>query len=822
MHRSVCRALVLTIAASACHAQPAPWFRTNGPYGGNIISVVAGPGDTVFASAEIGQGYARAYRSTDQGKSWLEIRNGGAFTFAGPMFGLRSGVILCASTSQAVPQGMARSTDGGSSWTQVPSGFYPWGLCSDTAGFIWSCSVQSGLFRSTDTGQSWAPMDGDMIYTSFTAVTSGAAGMVYAAEWGFGPSVNGIYRSSDGGTHWTRVFSGSTKYVQVLFTTPAGSTLIGTLGDGIFRSSDDGASWPAANTGMTNLLVQSFAADSEGEIFAGTRQGLFKSTDDGVTWKEADNGMVNRYVQALAATAHGGLLSGTAMTVFRSVDAGTTWSESGPGILATLCTVIAASRPGTIITATGAGGGLYRTTDSGYTWHSAGATLVDKSILSLASGDDGSFYAGVRADSDGIAVYRSTDQGETWTGLNTHMKNLPANALATAPGGEIVAATTPGGDGRGVYRSTDNGTTWSALAAGGANTEVYSITISPSRFIYAGIWGGLPVSTDGGATWTDRSIGLPYAPISFLGSDRQDNVFAATGSFGTYRFLFTQWELLDKGLPSIDEGGIESLAIDSAGNVYGGSPSEGVYRLPFGGSIWHRYNSGLEDSSVNSICIDSTGNLYAATSGGGVYRNGGVPLAVTLSRFSAVQGAPGSVRLDWTTLSEINNYGFYVERSANPGSGFTEITLRVIPGHGTTNQAHDYTYTDSAADGAVPWYRLRQADLDGTTHYTDAVRAAPSTGLTTRGLPGAIRLMQNFPNPFNPRTVIRYELPSEGAVTVTVYDVLGREVATLVEGRAGAGLHEITWDAARYPSGPYFCVLRNGGTRIVMRMMVLK
>jgi len=665
-------------------------------------------------------------------------------------------------------------------------------------------------------------MNGDMIYTSFTAVTSGPTGAVYAAEGGYGPSVNGVYRSSDGGAHWTRVFSASTKYVQSLFTTPAGSTLIGTLGDGIFRSSDDGASWTATSTGITNLLVQSLAADSDGALFAGTRQGLFKSTDDGLTWREADNGMVNRYVQAIAVTAHGGLLSGTAMTVFRSVNAGSTWSESGQGILATLCTVIAANRAGTIITATGAGGALYRTTDSGYTWHSAGATLVDQSVLSLASGDDGSLLAGVRADSDGVAVFRSTDQGETWAGLNTHMKNLPANAIAIAPGGEIVVATTPGSDARGVYRSTDNGLTWSALAVGGANMEVYSITISPSRYIYAGIWGGLPVSTDGGATWTDHSIGLPYSPINFLASDRQDNVFAATGSFGTYRFLFTQWELLDKGLPAGDEGAIESLAIDSAGNVYGGSPAEGVYRLAYGGSVWHRYNSGLSDSSVNSICIDSSGNLYAATSGGGVYRNGGAPLAVTLSHFSAAGNGPGSVRLDWTTLSEINNYGFYVERSANPSSGFSQITSGVIPGHGTTVQPHDYTFTDSAADGAAPWYRLRQADLDGTIHYTGAVKAAPVTGLSTRGLPGTLRLMNNFPNPFNPRTVIRYELPSDGSITMKVYDILGQEVATLVEGRVAAGVHEVTWDAARYPSGSYFSVLRSGGTRIVKRMMLVK
>ena len=433
MHTRMSAALLSTLVTIAGYAQPSPWFRTNGPYGGNIQSVVAGPGDTVFTSAQISQGYARAYRSTDLGNTWSEIQTGGAFTFTGPMFRIGSGILLCASTSTSVPEGMARSTDGGISWTQIPSGFYPWGLCVDTSGNVWCCSVQSGLFRSTDAGQSWAPANGDLVYTSITSMTAGHDGNLYAAEWGYGPSVNGIYRSTDDGSHWSRVFNNSSKYVQALFTTPAGTTLIGTLGDGIFRSSDGGTTWPAASTGLSNLLVQSLASDSTGDIFAGTRQGLFRSTDDGVSWHEADNGMLNRYVQALAATRNGRLFSGTAMSLFRSDDNGSSWGEFARGILSTICTAIAANRSGTVITSTGAGGGLYRTTDSGFTWLPAGGALVDKSVLSLASGSDGSFFAGVSADSDGVAVFRSTDQGASWTGLNTRMKNLPANALATGP-----------------------------------------------------------------------------------------------------------------------------------------------------------------------------------------------------------------------------------------------------------------------------------------------------------------------------------------------------------------------------------------------------
>lgn len=180
------------------------------------------------------------------------------------------------------------------------------------------------------------------------------------------------------------------------------------------------------------------------------------------------------------------------------------------------------------------------------------------------------------------------------------------------------------------------------------------------------------------------------------------------------------------------------------------------------------------------------------------------------------------MRLDWTTVSEINNYGFKVERSVNSASGFTSITANAIPGHGTSTQPHDYSFVDSSADAAFPWYRLVQIDLDGTVHYSNGVRATSATSVSRDLMPTVVQLEQNYPNPFNPQTVIDFAVPTAQQVTLVIFNVLGQRVTTLLDGRVEAGSHRVVWNAAAFPSGTYFYEMRAGTARFVKRMVMLK
>jgi hypothetical protein len=89
-------------------------------------------------------------------------------------------------------------------------------------------------------------------------------------------------------------------------------------------------------------------------------------------------------------------------------------------------------------------------------------------------------------------------------------------------------------------------------------------------------------------------------------------------------------------------------------------------------------------------------------------------------------------------------------------------------------------------------------------------------------LPGIFRLDQNYPNPFNPNATIKYELPKSSDITLTVYDVLGREVSVLVNHRMDAGVHEVKFDGSNLASGVYFYRLQAGDFVATKRLLLMK
>jgi hypothetical protein len=183
------------------------------------------------------------------------------------------------------------------------------------------------------------------------------------------------------------------------------------------------------------------------------------------------------------------------------------------------------------------------------------------------------------------------------------------------------------------------------------------------------------------------------------------------------------------------------------------------------------------------------------------------PLPVQLEVFLATPEADGQVTLTWRTLSETNNYGFTVEKSAG-GRLFETLPNSFVAGHGTTNVPVDYSFTDTDALPGTWYYRLRQTDLDGGFHWSDVVKVEILTGIAHRA-PPAFALSRNFPNPFNPSTSIRISLAAEAFITLTIYDITGREIRTLLREECRTGVFEVRWDGTgeketRVASGMYF------------------
>jgi len=197
-----------------------------------------------------------------------------------------------------------------------------------------------------------------------------------------------------------------------------------------------------------------------------------------------------------------------------------------------------------------------------------------------------------------------------------------------------------------------------------------------------------------------------------------------------------------------------------------------------------------------------------------------VGLPVVLAEFTAERGEDATVVLRWVTLSESNTLGFEIERAVDE-SVFGTVPGSFTPGRGTALGTHHYQYTDRMPPRGRLRYRLRQQDLDGEVYYSDAVTLEPLL-VRDGALPLAFALAQNYPNPFNPRTTIRYTLPERTRVVLIVMDLLGQEVATLVDEVQGAGEWSVTFDGGEVASGAYVYRLMAGTFLQSRRMMLLR
>ena len=187
-------------------------------------------------------------------------------------------------------------------------------------------------------------------------------------------------------------------------------------------------------------------------------------------------------------------------------------------------------------------------------------------------------------------------------------------------------------------------------------------------------------------------------------------------------------------------------------------------------------------------------------------------IPVELLSFSASVAA-NVVTLNWSTATELNNFGFEIERSSDKTNW---RTIGFKEGKGTTSEPQQYSYSDKLSDitSSRLYYRLKQVDYNGSFEYSEIVEVEIA--------PSVFSLSQNYPNPFNPSTTINYQIPELSFVTIKVYDVLGNEVAALVNEQKPAGKYEVGFNASELVSGVYFYTLSAGEFVQSKRMLLLK
>jgi hypothetical protein len=199
-------------------------------------------------------------------------------------------------------------------------------------------------------------------------------------------------------------------------------------------------------------------------------------------------------------------------------------------------------------------------------------------------------------------------------------------------------------------------------------------------------------------------------------------------------------------------------------------------------------------------------------------------LPVQLISFAGAYNATNNaVQLAWKTISETNNYAFEVQRKSAGESDFASLPDGFIPGHGTTLEPKEYSFIDVHIGFGRSLYRLKQIDLDNTVHFTDPIVVEVLTGVDEDNRkPTRMSLDQNFPNPFNPSTTIRYGLPHKSNVTLTVNNTLGQQVAVLQNGEQETGFHEVKFNGKDLSSGVYYYRIQAGSFVETRKLLLVK
>ena len=454
-------------------------------------------------------------------------------------------------------------------------------------------------------------------------------------------------------------------------------------------------------------------------------------------------------------------------------------------------------------------GGVFLSTDQGNHWTAVNEGLTSPSVTCLALNGEN-----ILAGTWGEGVFRSSNNGSTWTPANGGQAPTYINSLFSNQGRAFAGAGPVG-----IYFTDDCGTTWSAVNSIPPGLGVVSF-IPKDANLFAGTFSGaVLLSTDSGMNWTKVNAdpaSLNVSCFAVIGTD----LFAGTSDNGVY--LSTDdgihWTNVSSGFTG--EYTVNALVANGM-NLFAGAAG-GAFVSSNNGTLWKAINDGLPETK-NTWSLAVCGPVLYAGLGGsaGVFQRAFdeiLPIGLTSFTVSVVDGSSATLR--WSTASEVNNYGFTIQSKRAHDRDFVDVAGTFVAGHGTTVAPHSYSLTILCAVEPQMSFRLEQIDLDGTVHMSEPVMLSGSTLADVTPLEFALN--QNYPNPFNPTTIIRYSLPRKSEVVLTVYNTLGQEVATLVQGQREAGAYEAKFDGSGLASGVYLYRLHAGDFTQTKRSFLLR
>ncbi len=659
--------------------------------------------------------------------------------------------------------GIYRSTNDGESWVQtadLTGGMFAVVYGDGTALILFGS--YSGLYESYDYGFSWN------IVKTFPRNSCNSVHVIEGLKNGTGIFVgdDSLFVSYDFGETWV---SKSKVFAYQMDIVRCREKLFAPTNSGLFFSTDDGANW--TNTGVQGSFskIISFITSSSDTILFASGSLLCRSTDLGSHWTNSNiNGTIFTIGQKLYIKTDSSLLCST--------DVGNTWTVQGSPLL----TWGGIGWQGTNTSLgqklfIGWMNGIVCTNDNGLTWHDAnkglnirtggGNRYIGELLQIITNGKSIILvYWGGYFENDCNVAYLSIDGSCKWNRIpTTTLDDMEVVGGALFDDTEIYLRY--GHKESGFFRSSDSGKTWNELS------------IPPGRVLLAhegNLYAYGPyVSTDRGNTWQKQNTGLSDSSVCCYALVHDQNlhyVFAGTqsGVFVTSN-NGSNWKPTATGPTRVSMLAAQTTSLGKT-FLFAGTDSLGVFRSSDLGMTWYSANA--------------------------------EPIFHNISKIVANQ------KYVFCLSSDSISNGSGVFCSGNNGSTWRSMNAGFPAGN-----VRDIAVTDSLLYACFGEKGLWCLPLSNITTVLNS---------NANKVPRMFVLHQNYPNPFNPNTTVEYQIPQQSIVTLRIFDILGREVAVLVNEKKEAGRHSVQWDAARFSSGVYFYALQTGQFRETKRMVLMK
>jgi hypothetical protein len=696
----------------------------------------------------------------------------------------------------------------------------------------WPPRGSKELFNDQFVAGNYNSATASALYKSYTGLT--ANGSVYQ----LGPSDN--YKTA---TEWNPVpFTLSYEYGVKI----RGNFNYHVLSSqSLYITRDYGLTWNTNIAGLGVGYPSDLSLDSHGNAWLAYSTGLYMQSRDSVRWTKVSS-FPEQLALAVFNDRRDWTFVSTYSNLYYSTNQGSTWNPNHSGLPVQGVMSISDDAYNRVFSVTNTFGSftkLYRSVGGTSSW-----TRIDQPMtVNSYDPDMYSIINEVTGDSVLIAAtffgfYISTDGGDTWTEEDCGETSDYVYALEEFLSGRRLISTT-----RGIYYRDPADTAWKkTFPPSGYMSNRYFFKDN-AEIIYTqgersdpSNYFSIPItytSTDRGLNWVRRDTTGSAQINNWLLYNVDKGGAEHYASFGSPNLLYARkpglsWALDNFGYAYRSPEQPTTFGSDGRGSVYiamalhsfastrpgngpavaGGAGDGILWRRPISGGSWVVDTTGLNANSIYVITSDTSGDPIVGTYGDGLYHRSG-------TTWSKIPSPPG--------LGSSSPFVASVDRSNAIFAGFADLVGVNYLWRGVYFTADmGASWTHCGLDSV--WITSLVSFGDTTFAITgrDGVYRLTGTGVTAVGqqtkAPVGFALYQNYPNPFNPSTGIRYRVSGSGIVTLKVYDVLGREVATLVNERKTPGSYSVRFDASGLASGVYFYRLQAGSFAETKKLLLLR